>query len=112
MRRRLPEGSIDSRIVVGGRIRRGFLRVRGRISNRFQGRIGKRIRCPVGGRCGSGGRRPGSAPRPNPPHKRGPPPPPTPPEDEEGNKPFARVQPPNDGDEVGVGWAPLWGVNR
>src|SRR2546427_1020114 len=64
MRRRLPEGSIDSRIVVGGRIRRGFLRVRGRIRNRFQGRIGKRVRCPGGGRGGSGGGPPGAGPQP------------------------------------------------
>src|SRR2546422_1770159 len=103
MRRRLPEGSIDSRIVVGGRIRRGFLRVRGRIRNRFQGRIGKRIRCPVGGRCGSGGGRPGPAPRPKPPQKRGPPPRPTPREEREGNKPFAPLLTPKNQSQGGVG---------
>src|SRR2546428_6236744 len=82
------EGSINSRIVVR-RIRRGFLRVRGRIGNRFQGRIGKRSRCRGGGRGGSGGGCPGPGPAPHTQQQRGPPPRQTTPAGDERNEPFS-----------------------
>src|SRR2546427_11630646 len=109
MRRRLPEGSIDSRIVVGGRIRRGFLRVRGRIRNGFQGWIGKRIRCPVGGRCGSGGSRTGPAARPKSQQEPGPPHPQTTHENKGGHQPLPGTPPHDRERELEVGVALLGG---